>query len=221
MVCEECGGYYELEPGESPEEFKSCECGGKLRYEEKIFEKVKESESSISSPEKSRLKDKLPNWWKKQSRNRRIVITYASIMAVIFIIVFIWTSATILLMKDTESTNYNHASPNTTTNSSPAPAQLTSTTSKIQEIENSPDLKTSLNQFASEVYDEPGENPIVKNIKVLNVISDNEIKLSFDVVSSNAYGDKVTATYTGTWTKSNGVWREDPSDLQRSGGYNL
>jgi len=32
LVCEKCGGYYELQEGESPEDFESCQCGGKLRY---------------------------------------------------------------------------------------------------------------------------------------------------------------------------------------------
>jgi len=33
LVCEECGGYYELQPGESPEDFTNeCNCGGNLKY---------------------------------------------------------------------------------------------------------------------------------------------------------------------------------------------
>ncbi|MCE7698420.1 MAG: zinc ribbon domain-containing protein, partial [Methanobacterium paludis] len=32
VVCEKCGGYYELEEGESPDDFESCSCGGKLKY---------------------------------------------------------------------------------------------------------------------------------------------------------------------------------------------
>lgn len=33
LVCNKCGGYYELEPGESPEDFiNNCECGGELEY---------------------------------------------------------------------------------------------------------------------------------------------------------------------------------------------
>jgi DNA-directed RNA polymerase subunit RPC12/RpoP len=32
LVCEKCGGYYELEEGESPEDFESCGCGGHLKY---------------------------------------------------------------------------------------------------------------------------------------------------------------------------------------------
>jgi predicted nucleic acid-binding Zn ribbon protein len=32
LVCEKCGGYYKLKEGESPEDFKSCQCGGNLKY---------------------------------------------------------------------------------------------------------------------------------------------------------------------------------------------
>ncbi len=30
LVCEICGGYYKLADGESPADFDSCQCGGKL-----------------------------------------------------------------------------------------------------------------------------------------------------------------------------------------------
>ena len=37
LICDKCGGYYELQEGESPEDFSdTCECGGKLRYDENI-----------------------------------------------------------------------------------------------------------------------------------------------------------------------------------------
>lgn len=33
LICDNCGGYYELEPGEAPDDFSDeCECGGKLEY---------------------------------------------------------------------------------------------------------------------------------------------------------------------------------------------
>jgi len=37
LVCEECSGYYELQPGELPKDFiNKCECGGKLKYLETL-----------------------------------------------------------------------------------------------------------------------------------------------------------------------------------------
>lgn len=32
LICDKCKGYYELQAGESPNDFKSCECGGNLKY---------------------------------------------------------------------------------------------------------------------------------------------------------------------------------------------
>ncbi len=32
LIRKNCGGYYELQPGESPEDFDSCQCGGELEY---------------------------------------------------------------------------------------------------------------------------------------------------------------------------------------------
>ncbi len=46
LVCEECGGYYELKPGESPEDFDKCDCGGKLKYTKSI-PSTSESEDSV------------------------------------------------------------------------------------------------------------------------------------------------------------------------------
>jgi hypothetical protein len=35
LECDNCRGYYELQDGESPEDFNECECGGKLLYTRK------------------------------------------------------------------------------------------------------------------------------------------------------------------------------------------
>ena len=32
LICKDCGGRYDLQPGELPGEFESCSCGGKLEY---------------------------------------------------------------------------------------------------------------------------------------------------------------------------------------------
>jgi hypothetical protein len=32
LICDKCRGYYELQKGESAEDFDKCQCGGKLRY---------------------------------------------------------------------------------------------------------------------------------------------------------------------------------------------
>jgi hypothetical protein len=37
LICDKCGGYYEIQDGESPEDFSDeCDCGGKLVYSESL-----------------------------------------------------------------------------------------------------------------------------------------------------------------------------------------
>lgn len=36
LVCNDCGGYYELKSEESPQDFVACECGGKLKHTKKL-----------------------------------------------------------------------------------------------------------------------------------------------------------------------------------------
>lgn len=37
LVCEKCRKYYELQKGESPENYESCQCGGNLRYVKSLY----------------------------------------------------------------------------------------------------------------------------------------------------------------------------------------
>lgn len=37
IICEECGGYYELQSGESADDFENCQCGGNLKLVEDSF----------------------------------------------------------------------------------------------------------------------------------------------------------------------------------------
>lgn len=47
IICEKCGGYYELQPGEHPEDFDRCNCGGKLKYERHFIDKEDYNAPSI------------------------------------------------------------------------------------------------------------------------------------------------------------------------------
>ena len=50
LFCSECNGYYELQEGESIDDFESCECGNKLEYVDKIEDmKNKKSKTSEKS----------------------------------------------------------------------------------------------------------------------------------------------------------------------------
>ncbi len=43
LICQNCGGYYQLDDDESPEDFDSCSCGGKLIYSEYLDSKPRMS----------------------------------------------------------------------------------------------------------------------------------------------------------------------------------
>lgn len=49
IICEDCGGYYKLEDGESLDDFGACHCGGKLKYAENNFM------SKLKAPERKKL----------------------------------------------------------------------------------------------------------------------------------------------------------------------
>lgn len=46
LICEDCGNYYELEEGESPEDFQlECDCGGELGYYSTKYDYYKKNRS--------------------------------------------------------------------------------------------------------------------------------------------------------------------------------
>lgn len=52
LICEQCGGYYELQEGEKFEDFSDeCECGGKLHYAQSLqnLDDFVDSESALTS----------------------------------------------------------------------------------------------------------------------------------------------------------------------------
>lgn len=59
IICEKCGGYYELQPGEHPEDFDRCDCGGKLKYERSLIDEnydIPSSRSGFKLPSSKNLK---------------------------------------------------------------------------------------------------------------------------------------------------------------------
>jgi len=46
LKCDKCRGYYELKPGESPDDFSECECGGNLEYVESLSQPIPSSQKS-------------------------------------------------------------------------------------------------------------------------------------------------------------------------------
>lgn len=54
LICDRCGGYYELQYGESPKDFSDeCDCGGKLIYSESLgsaYEDFSDPVTKITCP---------------------------------------------------------------------------------------------------------------------------------------------------------------------------
>ncbi|MEN6552021.1 MAG: DUF4013 domain-containing protein [Methanobacterium sp.] len=64
LVCEKCGGYYKLQPGESPEDFSDkCECGGNLKFVQDLDDNSSEDIISEKQNFKDKLKYLLNNKW--------------------------------------------------------------------------------------------------------------------------------------------------------------
>ncbi len=50
LICEDCGNYYKLEEGESPEDFQlECDCGGKLGYYSNKYDYYKNHRTNYDS----------------------------------------------------------------------------------------------------------------------------------------------------------------------------
>jgi len=89
LKCEKCGGYYELQEGESPDDFDVCECGGKLgyvkSYPESYLNKSTFKSNGQNKPSKVNNLEPILNWWEKQNRNRKIGIIILFLIIIISI----------------------------------------------------------------------------------------------------------------------------------------
>lgn len=59
LICKECGGHYQLQPGESVDDFSECVCGGELELRNNLADYNAESRLEDSSSEFA-LKDSSP-----------------------------------------------------------------------------------------------------------------------------------------------------------------
>ena len=102
LVCDKCGGYYELQEGESPSDFTDkCECGGKLKYIENLKDIRRDTEEK---PEKSKpLFGRLKNWWDKQNKDIKV----ASIVGIFCVGVLITYGITGMSSADPGFQKYN------------------------------------------------------------------------------------------------------------------
>lgn len=79
LVCNNCDGYYKLEPGESPNDFDNqCECGGKLIYTKTLPNPINKNKKEISSCGYS--------YTDKNSFNYKIVIVFGISLIIVGIL---------------------------------------------------------------------------------------------------------------------------------------
>lgn len=90
LVCEKCGGYYELQYGESPDDFSDkCECGGKLVYSENLENTEKDSKNKNSSEATDTIQSSNKESSENRQKNEKIGIGILSIccIGIIFVVV--------------------------------------------------------------------------------------------------------------------------------------
>ena len=84
LICENCGGYYELQEGEKAEDFSDeCECGGKLVYTESLSGSHAETEnheddSPVDEPSPNKEKDIEENILKLNHDSKREEVKHAT-----------------------------------------------------------------------------------------------------------------------------------------------
>ena len=92
LACEECGGYYELQDGESSEDYDQCRCGGKLEYSTLI---PSSSESGDLSSDKSDIvkdNNKLSSFL--NFKNKKFLVIFAILALTIISIPFLYSTNT-------------------------------------------------------------------------------------------------------------------------------
>lgn len=84
LICENCGGYYELQEGEKAEDFSDeCECSGKLVYTESLSGSHVETEnheddSPVDEPSPNKEKDIEENILKSNHDSKREEVKHAT-----------------------------------------------------------------------------------------------------------------------------------------------
>jgi len=71
LICENCGGYYELQKGESPTDFGECECGGSLTHVKNLGEDKEVAKDPASSNKST--SGSILNLWSNQKTRTKII----------------------------------------------------------------------------------------------------------------------------------------------------
>ena len=86
LYCTNCGGYYELQPGETTDDFAECQCGGKLIYKENLNSKTngKDELPSITSVASSTKKGKSKTKLKFLDMPKALIASFLAVIAILF-----------------------------------------------------------------------------------------------------------------------------------------
>lgn len=87
LECKNCGGIYELQEGESPDDYNVCHCGGEIEYHLSYDELTPKQEYAPTDEETTR---------KKSNRNLLIII----IVSVFLIILIVSVMAPLLMYQN-------------------------------------------------------------------------------------------------------------------------
>lgn len=85
LFCDECGGYYTLQLGESIDDFEKCQCGGKLEYIPNK-EDIEEINRKFDEKNKNRRRTNKKESNDLDSRNNSFITTFFSIWAILLIV---------------------------------------------------------------------------------------------------------------------------------------
>nr|WP_319372831.1 hypothetical protein [uncultured Methanobacterium sp.] len=86
LKCEKCGGYYELQKGESPNDFETCECGGKLKNIERLSD-IKPDKKDVKKPvQNTAPKTKAPSSSPKPKRKKYLLIGLVVVVIAIVLV---------------------------------------------------------------------------------------------------------------------------------------
>lgn len=106
LVCTRCNGYYQLDEGESPEEFEECQCGGELILVEDIYDYFDNGEYNDYEHEyKYEFDEYAPNY-----RNKKInKVTLFLVLLIIIVPTFLILKGTIfdINMSDDSMVQYH------------------------------------------------------------------------------------------------------------------
>lgn len=87
LVCSSCGGFYKLQEGESPFDFESCECGGKLKFTKNLDTGKETPDTQKAADSAKDLKGKARGWFNQRNLKWKAGIGLGGVfcIAVIFI----------------------------------------------------------------------------------------------------------------------------------------